>query len=82
MLNAAERLAGSYGSECASLRQDLAIAESRLRDYQARLGKPFPLDTYSPELTLLRDRPKSGLSGTPPEAGTDPRPTVADLTGR
>lgn len=40
VLNALERLAGAYGSECNRVQQDLSIAESQLRDYQARLGKP------------------------------------------
>src|SRR5439155_591212 len=40
VLNAVERLATGYGSECERVRQDLAIAQSQLRDYQARLRKP------------------------------------------
>ena len=40
VLNAIDRLATGYGSECDRMRQDLAIAEGQLRDYQARLGKP------------------------------------------
>ena len=39
-----ERLAGGYGPESERIRQDLAIAESQLRDYQARLGAPFVQD--------------------------------------
>ena len=64
VLNALERLADGYGSECDRVRQDLAIAEAQLRDYQARLGKPFPHDAYLSELTGLRDQLKAGLSGT------------------
>jgi hypothetical protein len=37
------------------VRQDLAITKSHLRDYQARLGKPFLHDPYLSELTGLRD---------------------------
>jgi hypothetical protein len=44
VLNALERLADGYGSECDRVQRDLGIAESQLRDYQARLGKPFPHD--------------------------------------
>ena len=44
VLNALERLAGRYGSECVRVRQDLSIAKSQLRDYQARSGKPFTHD--------------------------------------
>ena len=40
-LNALDRLAGSYEAQAATARKDLAIAEGQLRDYQARLGKPF-----------------------------------------
>ena len=40
VMNALERLANGYGSDCDRLRKDLAIAESQLRDYQARLGAP------------------------------------------
>ena len=69
VLNALERLAGGYGSECDRVRQDLAIAESQLRDYQARLGKPFLHDAYLSELTGLRDQLKAGLSGNGPEPG-------------
>ncbi len=66
VLNALERLANGYGSECDRVRQDLAIAESQLRDYQARLGKPFLHDAYLSELTALRDQLKAGLSGDGP----------------
>src|SRR5205807_2709638 len=58
VLNAVERLATAYGSECARVQQDLTIAESQLRDYQARLGKPFLHDAFLSELTTLRDRLK------------------------
>jgi hypothetical protein len=40
ILNAAERLANAYESECTRVRQDLAIAEAQLRDYQARSTCP------------------------------------------
>ena len=73
VLNALERLASGYGSECVRVRQDLAIAESQLRDYQARLGKPFPHDAYLSELTGLRDQLKAGLSATAQIAGDDER---------
>jgi hypothetical protein len=41
VLNALERLAGGYTTACDATRQDLAIAEGHLRDYEARLGTPF-----------------------------------------
>ncbi len=48
LVNALDRLAGGYGSDCDRIRQDLAIAESQLRDYQARLGKPLVHEPISP----------------------------------
>ena len=82
VLNALERLAGGYGSECNRVREDLGIAESQLRDYKARLGAPFPHDAYLSELTALRDQLKAGLCGAPPEQGADTPPTVAELAER
>jgi N12 class adenine-specific DNA methylase len=79
VLNALERLATGYGSECVRVRQDLAIAESQLRDYQARLGKPFAHDAYLSELTRLRDQLKAGLSATAHDASNEHGPTVSDL---
>ena len=61
VLNALERMAGSYGTECDRIRKDLALAESQLRDYQARLGAPFLHDAYLSELTDLRDQLKASL---------------------
>jgi hypothetical protein len=79
VLNALERLAKGYDSECARLRKDLEIAEAQLRDYEARLGKPFPHDAYLFRLAGLRDQLKAGLSGVPPEPGSEPGPTVSEL---
>ncbi len=79
ILNALERLAGAYDSECARGQQDLAIAESQLRDYQARLGVPFPHESYLSQLTDLRDQLKVGLSRSGPEPTTEPLPTVTEL---
>jgi hypothetical protein len=81
-LNALERLANTYSFECDRVRQDLGIAESQLRDYQARLGKPFVHDAYLSELTALRDELKAGLSGKNPELGIEPRPKVSELAER
>jgi N12 class adenine-specific DNA methylase len=82
VLNALERLVGGYGSECDRVRQDLAIAESQLRDYRERLGAPFLHDAYLSELTTLRDGLKAGLSGAQPEQGNEPGPSVSELAGR
>ena len=75
VLNALERLAGGYGADCERVRQDLAIAQSQLRDYQARLGKSFLHDAYLSELTGLRDQLKAGLSATAELQADGDRPT-------
>jgi hypothetical protein len=82
VLNALERLANGYGSECVRVRQDLAIAESQLRDYCERLGKPFPHGKYLSELTELRDQLKAGLSAATHETSEDKEPRVIELADR
>jgi hypothetical protein len=82
ILNALERLAGSYADECDRLRQDLAIAESQYRDYQARLGQLFPHDHVLSELTALREQLKACLSGTKPELDKELQRSVAELAER
>jgi hypothetical protein len=81
VLNAIERLSEGYESECARVRQDLAVAEAQLRDYQARMGKPIPHEAYLAELTGLRDQLKAGLSGMPAEEGCEPV-NLADVAER
>ena len=61
------------------MRQDLAIAEAQLRDYQGRLGKPFTLDSYLAEFTTLRDKLKAGLSATSHEPANGQGPIVSEL---
>jgi hypothetical protein len=82
ILNAAERLAGGYGRRCGELRQDLAIAEAQLRDYQARLGRPFDHDQYQSQLTALRDQLKQRLSRAAPEPDGDAGPCASELAER
>jgi N12 class adenine-specific DNA methylase len=82
VLNALERLATGYFSDILRVRQDLAIAESQLRDYRERLGKPFPHDKYLSELTDLRDQLKAGLSAAAHQSGNDKGPKVSELAER
>jgi hypothetical protein len=82
ILNALHRLANSYGFECDRVRQDLAIAESQLRDYRERLGKPFHHDAYLSELTSLRDQLKAGLSGATHHSDNEEGPSVSELAER
>lgn len=61
------------------------MAEGQLRDYQERLGKPFPHHAYQADLTELRDRLKLALSATTPsgtspsESGSVPTVTAQEL---
>ncbi|HEY7326608.1 MAG TPA: DEAD/DEAH box helicase family protein [Gemmataceae bacterium] len=82
VLNAVERLANAYGSECERVRQDLGIAEAQLRDHQARLGKPFAHDAYLAELTTLRDALKASLSGIAPDESAGPQLGARELAER
>ena len=79
VLNNLERLANGVSSECDRVQQDLTIAESQLRDYQARLGKPFPHDAYLAELANLRDQLKAGLSASPHEANGETGTSAIEL---
>jgi N12 class adenine-specific DNA methylase len=79
VLNALERLVGAYGSECVRVQQDLSIAESQLRDYRERLGKPFLHDAYLSELTSLRDQLKAGLSAAGHHSNNEEGPTDSEL---
>jgi hypothetical protein len=79
VLNAVERLARGYGTECERSRKDLEIARNQLHDYQARVGQLFQHEDYLRELTSLRDRLKAALAGAEPKEG---EPNVADLSER
>ncbi len=82
VLNALERLATGYASESVRVRQDLSIAESQLRDYQARLGKPFVHDAYLAELTGLRDQLKAGLSASNNQPDKEEGPSASELADK
>jgi hypothetical protein len=79
VLNALERLAVGYGTECDRIQQELTIAESQLRDYQARLGAPFPHEAYLTDLTDLRDQLKAGLAGKSPKSDGEQQPSVSEV---
>ena len=85
VLNAVERLASETDAKRLAARSELVLAEGQLRDYQERLGKPFPHHAYQADLTDLRDRLKLALSATTPsgtapsEPGTEPTATAQEL---
>ena len=53
------------------MQQDADIAESQLRDYQARIGLAFEHERYMAELGALRDQLKVALSGQVKEGEPD-----------
>ena len=65
ILNAIDRIAGNYRLEIERYGQEKSIAESQLRDYQARLGKEFLHEKTLNELTGLRHQLKECLSAKP-----------------
>ncbi len=67
ILNAVERLLGTYEGERDKATRDLSIAQTQLRDYEARLGAGFAHTAYLEELTHLRDQLEGRLSGNNPE---------------
>ena len=81
-MNAIERLASGYANECDRIRQDIAIAESQVRDYQASLGRNFPAEAVLVELVTLRDRLKTALSGITPESDTKSPSSTSELAER
>ena len=79
ILNAVEELAGAYVRECNRVRQELAIKEGQLRDYQKRLGIPFEHDAYVSELAGQRDLLKAGLAGG---ASDEAKSSVSEIAER
>ena len=83
VMNAIDRLAGTYDGQCDTTAQDLAIARTQLRDHEARIGRPFAHDAYLAELTSLRDQLKAGLSQATHEAAAPTAgPSVSELAAR
>ncbi len=69
VLNALNRLAGEYDKRCVTAQRELTVVEHQLRDYQARLDKPFAHEDYMRQLSGLRDQLKRSLSGAPVPEG-------------
>jgi hypothetical protein len=82
ILNAVERVIGSYEAEREKTKRDLDIAEGQQRDYQARLGGEFAHEPYLEELTGLRHQLEAGLSGTEQQPDNPTLPPVHTLVAR
>jgi N12 class adenine-specific DNA methylase len=69
VLNALRRLADGYEEAAQSTGRELAIAESQLKDFEARLGSAFAHESYLKELSGLREQLKITLSGAEAKEG-------------
>ena len=78
VLNALGRIVASYDERLDANTKELGLTRTQLRDYEARLGRPFAHTAYLDELTGLRDRLKVALSGTPAEG----EPTAGEMADR
>ena len=75
-MNALERIVADYEVGLGRSRQDLGVTETQLRDYEARLGRPFQHEAFMRELAGLRDELRAGLAGSV-EEGKEPVDTAA-----
>jgi N12 class adenine-specific DNA methylase len=82
IMNAVERLMGTYEARLAETRDDLALAETQLRDYQSRYGAEFSHGDYLSQLTNLRNRLKAVLSNEPVEESGEAHPPAHELADK
>jgi hypothetical protein len=82
VLNALERLAAGYDRRVLETRDELSVAEGRLRDYRARLGAAFPHEAFLVELSGLRDELRKALSGGGGDPSGPPPPTPSEELAR
>jgi len=78
VLNALNRLARGYEEAEEFNRQEVKIAESQFKDFQARKGAVFPHEDYMKRLAELRDRLRIALSGMEAKEGE----TAADIAAQ
>jgi hypothetical protein len=78
VMNALNRLARGYEEAEQSTRQELALAESQVRDFQTRQGAAFPHESYLKALSALREQLRIALSGVEAKQGE----SAADIAGR
>lgn len=79
ILNAVERVLGTYAGERDKTARDLSIAQTQLRDYEARLGTDFAHAGYLEELTGLRNQPEAALSSHTQQVSDAPVPAVGEI---
>ncbi|HUY91924.1 MAG TPA: DEAD/DEAH box helicase family protein [Pirellulales bacterium] len=79
VLNAVDRLIGGYEARLTATTQDLAVAETQLRDYQSRFGTAFAHEEYLSQLAHLRGQLKAVLSGETAQEGAEPLPPAHEI---
>jgi hypothetical protein len=82
ILNAVERLIGSYATEREKTVRDLGIAQGQRRDYEARLGAAFAHTGYLDELTGLRNQLEAALSSNAQQVSDAPLADVEAIVER
>lgn len=82
VLNAVERIANTFESECERERGQLRLAECQLRDYEQRIDTVFEQNGYMKDLTVLRDQLKKTLSNESPSSDSDNVDSAATLAER
>jgi hypothetical protein len=82
ILNAVERIVGTYGTERDKTARDLGIAQGQQRDFEARLGAQFAHTGYLDELTGLRNQLEAALSSTAQQAADAPAPGTGEVVER
>jgi N12 class adenine-specific DNA methylase len=73
VLNALDRLFDGFDGSIGEIQRELALAEAKLKDYQARLDAPFPHERYVEELMMLRDELEASLSAPAQNGGEGPK---------
>jgi hypothetical protein len=82
VLNALDRMLGTYQTQCERIVAEISLARSQLQDFQARIGKEFSQEAYFSELTQLRDQLKAALAGFSREQEGKPPVSTAELAER
>ncbi len=79
VLNALGRLAETYPEAGEKARANLSLAGRQLRDFEARIGRPFAQAARLDQLSALRDRLRAALTGSSGRAdGHDAVPESAE----
>lgn len=82
VLNALERLANGYDHASRCNRAEIGVKQGQLKDFEARLGRPFEHGEYMNQLADLRDKLRDGLSEKAQQEPKPEGPSVAELAAK